>query len=213
MLRTACATTFAGSGPRVLMVTSAQPLEGKTTTSCNLALALAYGGARVLLIDADLRRPNLHRVLDVPNERGLADLLSGTVKPREATQQTETRNLVVMTSGRVPPNPSELLASARMRTLLSHLREGPFDWIIIDTPPVLAVTDSMVVAPLADGVLLVIGSEMTRRSLAQRAIESLSQSRPGPMAAVLNKVDLTRDKYYYSKRYGYETTSYYAEAL
>ena len=112
----------------------------------------------------------------------------------------------------MPPNPSELLASERMRTLLTNLAHGPFDWIIIDTPPVLAVTDAVILAPMVSGVTFVVGAEMTRRRLAERALETIMSSRPRYAAIILNRVDFARNKYYYSRYYGHQYKNYYAEA-
>src|SRR6185436_19392390 len=141
-LRTSLVFTSGGESTRIIAVTSSQPLEGKTTTACNLALALALGGSRVLLIDADMRRPGLHNTMGLENNIGLSHLLIGQARVREAVQRTSEPNLVVMTAGRTPPNPSELLASERMTNFLSNLATGPFDWVIVDTPPVLAVTST-----------------------------------------------------------------------
>src|SRR5204862_74782 len=107
-------------------------LEGKTTTAANIAMALAYGGSRVLLTDADMRRPGLHRPLRLTNERGLSQVLIGQARVRDVIQRTVDPNLLAITAGRTPPNPSELLSSERMKTLLTNLAHGPFDWIIID---------------------------------------------------------------------------------
>jgi len=211
-LRTSLVSKYPGTGTKVLLVTSAQPLEGKTTTAANLAMALAYGGARVLLIDADMRRPGLHRPLRLTNERGLSQVLIGQARVRDVIQRTVDPNLLAITAGKAPPNPSELLASERMKTLLTNLTHGPFDWIIIDTPPVLAVTDAVILAPWVSGVTFVIGAEMTRRRLAERAVETVMQTRPKYAAVVLNKVDFARNKYYYSRYYGHQYKNYYAEA-
>jgi capsular exopolysaccharide synthesis family protein len=108
-----------------------------------------------------------------------------------------------MTAGAVPPNPSELLASSRMDTLMTQVQAGPFDWVIIDTPPVLAVTDASIVARSVSGVAFVLGLEMTRSRIAERAIETLTVGRPNRLGAVLNRVDIARHRYYYSKSYGY----------
>jgi capsular exopolysaccharide synthesis family protein len=131
---------------------------------------------------------------------------------REVVQRTHDPNLLVITAGRTPSNPSELLASERMRALISGLESGPFDWIIIDTPPILAVTDAAIVAPLVSGVMFVIGAEMTPWRLAERAVETLRASRPTGIFSVLNKVDFARNKYYYSRYYGHQYKSYYSEA-
>jgi capsular exopolysaccharide synthesis family protein len=119
---------------------------------------------------------------------------------------------VVITAGRTPPNPSELLASERMNQFLANLATGPFDWVIIDTPPVLAVTDAVILAPRVTSIVFVIGSEMTRRVHAERALETLRASRPRSIAAVLNRVDFDRNKYYYSRYYGYQYKSYYGDS-
>lgn len=212
-LRTSLNARYGAAGTKTMLVTSAQPLEGKTTTACNIAMALAYGGARVLLVDADMRRPGLHRPLRLKNDRGLAQVLSGQVRVRDVIQRTIDPNLLAITAGTPPPNPSELLASERMKTLLTNFLHGPFDWIVIDTPPVLAVTDAVVVAPLVSGVTFVVGSEMTRRRLAERAIETVLGSHPKQMGVVLNKVDFGKHKYYYARYHGQQYKNYYAEAV
>jgi polysaccharide biosynthesis transport protein len=211
-LRTALIAQYPGEGTKILMVTSSQPLEGKTTTACNIAIALAYGGARVLLIDADMRRPGMHRPMKLVNDRGLSQVLVGQARVRDVIQRTIDPNLLAITAGHPPPNPSELLASIRMKRLLSNLSYAPFDWIVVDTPPVLAVTDAVVLAPHVTGVAFVVGAEMTRRRLAERALDTILQSRPKAIAAVLNKVDLVRNRYYYSRYYGHQYKRYYEEA-
>jgi capsular exopolysaccharide synthesis family protein len=211
-LRTSLLSKYSDEGTKIVIVTSAQPLEGKTTTAANIAMALAYGGSRVLLIDADMRRPGLHRPLRLTNERGLSQVLTGQARVRDVIQRTVDPNLLAITAGRTPPNPSELLSSERMKTLLTNLAHGPFNWIIIDTPPVLAVTDAVILAPMVSGVTFVIGAEMTRRRLAERAIETVMQSRPRYAAVVLNKVNFAKNKYYYSRYYGHQYKNYYAEA-
>lgn len=208
-LRTSLVFTSGGESTRVITVTSAQPLEGKTTTACNLAMVLAFGGSRVLLVDADMRRPGVHKALKISNTVGLSHLLVGQARVREAIQRTSDPNFCVMTAGRTPPNPSELLSSERMRQLVANLKQGPFDWVVIDTPPVLAVTDAIILTPLVDGVTFVIGAEMTRRRLAERAVQMIMASRPKVVGAVLNRVNFDRNKYYYSRYYGYQYKSYY----
>ncbi|MBI3403227.1 MAG: polysaccharide biosynthesis tyrosine autokinase [Acidobacteria bacterium] len=211
-LRTSLISKYPGNGTKILIVTSAQPLEGKTTTATNIAMALAYGGSRVLLIDGDMRRPGLHRPLRLNNDRGLSQVLIGQARVRDVIQRTVDPNLLAITAGKTPPNPSELLSSERMKTLLTNLAHGPFDWIIVDTPPVLAVTDAVILAPLVSGVTFVVGAEMTRRRLAERAIDIVVSSRPNYVAVVLNRVDFARNKYYYSRYYGHQYKNYYAEA-
>jgi capsular exopolysaccharide synthesis family protein len=208
-LRTSLVFTSGSEGPRIIAVTSSQPLEGKTTTACNLGMVLALGGSRVLLVDADMRRPGLHIVMGAKNEVGLSHLLVGQARVRDAVQKTSEPNLFLITAGVIPPNPSELLSSERMNALLGNLQAGPFDWVIIDTPPVLAVTDAVIVARAVSGVVFVIGSEMTRRVHAERAIETLTAGKTKSIGAVLNRVDFDRNKYYYSRYYGYHYQNYY----
>ncbi len=211
-LRTSLVFTAGAGESRVIAVTSSQPLEGKTTTACNLATALALGGSRVLLIDADMRRPGLHQVMGVPNDAGLSQLLVGQSRVREAVQRTSEPNLFVITAGRTPPNPSELLASERMKSFLANLTHGPFDWVVLDTPPVLAVTDAVVLAAHLSTVVFVVGSEMTRRVHAERALTTLRAGKPRSIGVVLNRVDFDRNKYYYARYYGYNYKSYYGSA-
>jgi capsular exopolysaccharide synthesis family protein len=201
-LRTSIALSTRQGGS-IVLVTSAQPLEGKTTTACNLAAALAYGGAKVLLIDADMRRPGVHRNFGLENRCGLSELLSGQAALTQAVQRLAEPDLWIMPAGSTPPNPSELLASGRMEALLGQVQNGPFDWVIVDTPPVLAVTDASILTQWVSGVAFVVGSEMTRRRLAERAIETLAAGRPRILGAVLNRIDVTRNKYYYARHYGY----------
>ena len=211
-IRTALAGQLLGGGPKVIAVGSSQPLEGKTTTAVNMAMALALGGSRVLLIDADMRRPSVHKALRIANDRGLSQLLAGQARMREVVQRTHDPNLLVIPAGRTPANPSELLGSDRMRALVAGLETGPFDWVVIDTPPVLAVTDAVIIAPLVAAMVFVIGSEMTRWRLVERAIETLMSSHPRKVLAVLNKVDFGRNRYYYSRYYGHQYKNYYSES-
>src|SRR5258708_22984616 len=146
-LRTSLVSKYPGPGTKVILVTSAQPLEGKTTTAANVAMALAYGGSRGLLIDADMRRPGLHRPLRLTNERGLSQVLIGQARVRDVIQRTVDPNLVAITAGRPPPNPSELLSSERMKTLLTNPPPRPFHRIIIDTPPAPPPTPPLLPPP------------------------------------------------------------------
>jgi capsular exopolysaccharide synthesis family protein len=210
-LRTALVNASTDKDTKIILTTSSQPQEGKTTVTVNLALALAIGGARVLVIDADMRRPSLHKALKLTNEKGLAELLSDTTRMREVVRRTSHPNLVAITAGDTPPNPSELLGGERMKTLLRQLSQSPFDWVIIDTPPVLAVTDAVILAPLVSGVTFIIGAEMTRWRMAERALETLAGGKPKSIAAVLNRVDLERNRYYYWRYYGHQYYGYYGE--
>ena len=199
-LRTALVFTSGAESTRTIVVTSSQPLEGKTTTACNLASALALGGARVLLIDADLRRPSLHSTMKVSNAAGLSHVLAGLAEVAEAIQPTDQPNLSIITAGAVPPNPSELLASSRMKGLLGNLEA--FDWVIIDTPPVLPVTDAVVLAQAVWGVVFVIGAESTRRPEAERALESPAREQPARHRCGAEPRGPVAQQYLYL-RYGY----------
>lgn len=198
-LRTSVAFSHVAPGNGVLLVTSAQPLEGKTTTACSLAAALAHGGAKVLLIDADMRRPSVHRTIGVRAEPGLAEVLSGRTPLAEAVIRLQAPSLWILPAGHTPSNPSELLASGAMENLIQQLHHGPFDWVVVDTPPVLAVTDAAVLARHATGVTFVVGANMTRRRAAERAVETLAIGGPRILGAVLNRVAYTPDTYSYEQ--------------
>jgi capsular exopolysaccharide synthesis family protein len=201
-LRTSVAFSHsATAGRALLMVTSAQPLEGKTTTASNLAVALAYSGAKVLLVDADMRRPSVHEAFGLSNERGLSDMLTRSLPLAQAVIRVQSPSIWILPAGEPPPLPSELLASPRMEDLARELRQGPFDWVVVDTPPVLAVTDASVLATYATGVVFVIGAGMTRRRVAERAIETLAIGGPRILGAVLNRVAYSSDAYYSYEQY------------
>jgi polysaccharide biosynthesis transport protein len=212
-LRTSLVFTSGGESTRTIVVTSSQPLEGKTTTACNLAVALSLGGSRVLLIDADLRRPSLYETLQrsaggsrraiARDDPGLSHLLVGLAELGDVIQESPQPNLFIIPAGRTPPNPSELLASERMRELLKEKELETFDWVILDTPPVLPVTDAVVLAQVVSGVVFVVGAELTRRVQVERALETLRATKARLIGGVLNRVDLVRNKYYYMHYYGY----------
>lgn len=208
-IRTNLLFSSAVEGGRTVIVTSTGPGEGKTVVSTNLAAALAQAGQRVLLIDADMRKPRVHVVFDRNREPGLSNLLVGNSKASESVYSTAMPGLWVMPAGLLPPNPAELLGSKRFKDFLASVVQH-FDWVIIDTPPVMAVTDSSVVAHLVTGVLFVVGAEMTGRHAAKRALDQLEQARATFVGAVLNRVDLHHNPYYYSQYYKKEYSDYYA---
>lgn len=209
-VRTNVLFSTAAEGARSIVVTSTGPGEGKSTVTSNLAVSLAQAGQRVLLIDADMRKPKAHDIFRVPQEPGLSNVLVGTCKASDGVRKTSVHGLWVLTAGRIPPNPAELLGSQRFRDFMSSLRSH-FDWIIVDTPPVMAVTDAAVVANRATGVVFVIGAEMTSRHTAKRALDQLEQANARFVGAVLNRVDLQRNAYYYSQYYRREYAQYYAK--
>ena len=189
--------TFVGAEKPIqfVAVTSPGPGEGKSTTAVNLAVALAQGGQRTLLIDGDLRRPFIHRVFALVQEPGLTNVLVGTAKAREAVRPEVVPGLDVLPGGPVPPNPSELLGSAAMHALINDLRRE-YHYIIIDTPPTLPVTDASVVASNADAVILVLRSGDTEETAAQRALDQLHRVHARIAGAVLNGVSPRHDRYY-----------------
>jgi len=172
---------------------------------------LAQTGERVLLVDADMRRPRVHEMFDCPQVPGLSNVLVGDAKASAAILETGVPGLSVITAGVTPPNPAELLGSKRFRDFVAALPER-FEWVIIDTPPVMAVTDSSVVAHFATGVLFVVGAEMTGRGAARQALEQLAHAHARFIGAVLNRVDVQHNPYYYSQYYRREYGTYYQNA-
>jgi non-specific protein-tyrosine kinase len=171
-----------------LLVTSALPGDGKTITAANLAIAFALEGRRVLLVDADLRNPNLHALFDLPNEQGLTTLLrSDNVNLESITRTNEHERLRVLTSGPLPPNPAELLGSQRMRTILERLQVGQ-DLLIFDSPPLQAVTDAAILSSFIDGTLLVIDGSRSHRAAVRQGRDALVRANAHVVGAVLNRV-------------------------
>jgi capsular exopolysaccharide synthesis family protein len=207
-VRTNVLFSSAQAGGRSIVVTSTGPGEGKTVVASNLGIALAQSGQRVLLVDADMRKPRLHQLFKMSAEPGLSNVLVGTGKASAAVRPSGIPGLWVLPAGLHPPNPAELLGSRRFSDFLVSLVEH-FDWVVLDTPPVMAVTDSSIVAHLTTGVVFVVGAEMTNRHAAQRALEQLEHARAKFIGAVLNKVDLKHNPYYYSQYYKKEYTDYY----
>jgi capsular exopolysaccharide synthesis family protein len=210
-VRTNLLFSSAEEGARSVIITSTGPGEGKTMVSSNLALALAQAGQRVLLIDSDMRKPRVHEVFDKPQSPGLSNVLVGNAKTSESVYKTHAHGLWVMPAGTHPPNPAELLGSKRFKEFIASMTTH-FDWVLIDTPPVMAVTDASVIAHLASGVVFVVGAEMTSRHAASRAVEQLEQTRAKFFGAVLNRVDLQHNSFYYSQYYRREYADYYQKS-
>jgi len=188
------------SSPKVIVITSSFAREGKTTTSVNLATVLAQMGKPVLLVDADLRRPRLQKIFRGKMNLGLVNYLAANMQVEDVVQETGVPNLHVVLSGPTPPNPSELLASDRMKHLIHEVR-ARYAYVIFDSPPVMAVTDSIVLAANADGVVLCVHGGHTPRDLVQRAAERLRQSNIPVLGAILNNLDLQQYGYTYKKSY------------
>ena len=187
--------------PRVIVVTSSMPSEGKSTTAINLALALAEAEHNVVLVDGDMRRPTTHKYLDLVGAVGFSTVLSGQASLSEALQRTRFDGLTVLTSGAIPPNPSELLGSQSARKLLTELR-GKFDYVIVDSTPLLAVTDAAILAAGADGVLIMARFGQTKREQLTHAVENLRSVGAPLLGAVFTLVP-SRGRSSYSYTYGY----------
>lgn len=210
-LRTSLLLSNLGAPPKVIMVTSARPQEGKTTTAINSAIVLAQKGVRVLLVDADLRRPSVHKTLGMGPRSGLSNVLTGNTTLEQAiTVSPILPNLFILPAGSPPPNPAELLASANMRDVLAELREQ-FDHVVIDTPPTLSVTDAVVLSPRMDAIILVIRSGQTTKQALRRARDILMQVNAHVTGVLLNAVDLTSPDYYYYYEYQGKYSHYYQE--
>ncbi|AOY75598.1 CpsD/CapB family tyrosine-protein kinase [Clostridium formicaceticum] len=194
---------------KVLMVTSSGPGEGKTTTTANLAVTMAQLGAKVLVMDADLRKPAVHKAFQLSNSEGVTNILVKDLNYKEFLLKTEVEGLEVLPSGAIPPNPSELLASQKMKNFIHSLRED-YDYILIDTPPAAIVTDAALLSTAVDGVILVCAAGEVAIQGAQRAKELLDNVNANIIGVVLNKIPIGKkgssyySYYYYSSYYGEE---------
>lgn len=179
-----------------LLITSACPGEGKSTTVGNLAISMAQTGKKVLIVDCDLRKPQQHHVFNLNNEEGLSNLLIGELYLERVIQETHVPGVKVITTGPLPPNPAELLGSKTMGDLMEKFKDEA-EVVIFDTPPVVAVTDAAVVAAQVDGVVLVISSGATKIELVKKAKELLVNVKANILGVVLNKVAGSGQGYYY----------------
>lgn len=213
-LRTSFQFATLNDKPKTIMVTSAVPGEGKTTTAANMAVTLADSGMRVLIVDTDLRRPNVHRVLKMERGPGLADVLREGIDIQSVTRPTRVENLWIISSGRVPPNPSELIGSDLMRQVISKLGES-FDIVICDAPSILVVTDPVLLATHVDSMVLVVSANYATRQTIQRAVKLMQTARVKIAGVLLNavKAGASGGGYYYyyyydeaSSRRGYRSS-------
>ena len=200
-LRTNLAFARAQSRLRSIVLTSPGPADGKSTTAANLAITFAQQGQKTLLVDADLRRAVLDKTFSVPRTPGLTDVIVGVASFEDSVHETSVENLFVMGSGQLPPNPSELLGSARMKDVLAHARDL-FDIVLFDSPPLLAVTDAAVLSTIVDGAILVVRTGSTTREAVRRAVALLRNVHSRLLGAVLNDIDVNSGSYY-SGAYGY----------
>ncbi|MFP4598967.1 MAG: GumC family protein [Persicimonas sp.] len=189
--------------PKLLLVTSPGPSEGKTLSSVNMAIAMAQSGQKTLIIDSDMRRPRIHKALGVENDGGLSTIITGQAGLDDVLKQTEIENLDVLTCGAIPPNPSELLHAGRFRELVEELREK-YDRVIFDSPPLAAVSDALVLSHQVDSVLLILKFGQTRRELLRRSIEQLDAIGAPFMGCVLNDIQAGESAYAYSYYYRYQ---------
>jgi capsular exopolysaccharide synthesis family protein len=200
-LRTALQFASAEGFPRTLVVTSSRPSEGKSTTCVSLATTLTQIGMKVLLVDADLRNPSLHKHLALTNESGLSNYLAGAKLPQEVAQNTRTNHLTFISAGPLPPNPAELLAGSRFTSLLGLATES-FDVVIVDSPPIMGLADAPLLAGVVSGTLLVVAANETRREAAKVAVKRLHFARASIIGAVLSKFDAAQVGYGYGYGYG-----------
>lgn len=182
---------------RTIMVTSTNPGEGKSTTISNLAVAMAQAGSKTILVDCDLRKPVMHKIFGVDNLHGFTNCLLKNMDIEDAAYHGLVENLTLLTSGPIPPNPAEILNAERTEKFWSQLLVQ-YEYVFIDTPPVLAVTDASIVASQVDGVILVVRSAETRKDLAREASEQLRKANAHILGVVLNQVKInSRDSQYY----------------
>jgi polysaccharide biosynthesis transport protein len=196
---------------RRLLVTSAAPSEGKTTVACSIAIAMAQGGQRVCIVDADLRRPRLHRIFARAGDAGLTSALVGEATLDQVAKPTIVPNLWSVPAGPLPPNPADLLQSDRFRRFVQELGDR-FDRVIIDSPPLVAVTDSAIISTLVDGTVFVVRAFQTGKHVSAQGLRVLRDVEAPIVGAVLNAVNLRRHEYnyyhyYYYKREGYASAS------
>lgn len=204
-LRTSLLLSAAGTPPKTILVTSSQPGEGKSTTAVHIACSLAQLGAKVLIMDCDLRRPSLHKKLDISSATGVTNYLSSKTNLEILIQELEIPNLWAISSGLIPPNPAELLSSRKMKEMIDLLSKS-FDHIIIDSPPIANVTDPIILSTLVDGTIMVIHSGKAKRGLVQHSRQELSSVRAKIFGVVLNNVSLRNEGYKYQYyKYGYKS--------
>jgi capsular exopolysaccharide synthesis family protein len=206
-LRTSVLLSSAGSPPQTIMVTSMAPQDGKTTIACNLAASIAESGSRVVLIDGDLRRPMLHEIFGLDNTEGLSTFIAGT-SDIKVDELAAHNNLYVVTSGPKPPNPSELLISKRLKILLGAFKEK-FDFIVLDTPPLISVSDALVISKIVDASLVVVRFAKTSYEMMNHGMKQLEGIDAKLIGAVINEVDERKSGHYYYL-YNKEYYQYYS---
>ncbi len=208
-LRTSLLFSRKNRAANVVLITSAGPQEGKSITTVNVARTLATAGERVIIIDCDLRRPAIHQRLNLSRDTGITNyILSSGDDWRNYVKDTDQKNLYAVTCGPIPPNPADVFGHERFLALLKELRAS-FDWVFIDSPPVVSLADSMILASLADMVAFVVRHNENDKDLIRRCVMNVRRINPNVIGAVLNNVDLDRSHY---KDYYYVGYYYYGES-
>lgn len=208
-IRTALLLSLADGPPKTVVFTSATQQEGKTATAVNTAVVYAQMGLRVMLIDGDLRRPRCHTILKIDNTAGLSEILAGQIEAQRGIKTTLVDNLFFINSGALPPNPTELLGSRTMSKLLATLKEE-YDCVVIDSAPVLPVSDAIALSVMADGVVVVVDSRNTPKQVVREACSRLAVSGAKILGTVLNKVDFVNGRYSY--RYSHYYSYYHSDS-
>jgi capsular exopolysaccharide synthesis family protein len=199
-LRTNLQFSSLDNSVKSIVVTSSGPSEGKSTIMINLAITIAQSGKKVVVVDCDLRKPTVHKKLGLPNSEGLTNLLIQDKKFEELILPTNVPNLFVLTSGPTPPNPAELLGTKKMKVVLSELNKV-FDMVLIDAPPVIAVTDAQILSTAVDGTIIVASYGTTEKFGLTKAKELLDKVGAKVLGVVLNKVPEKSEHYYYGRYY------------
>jgi capsular exopolysaccharide synthesis family protein len=202
-LRTSISFSTAGGAPKIMHLTSSGANEGKTLVATSIAIAFAHSDYRVLLIDADLRSPSLHRMFDLSNTLGLTNYLAGDAKPAFIAQPTQVANLFTVTSGPLPPNPAELLASAKMLDLMSLVAER-FDYVILDGPPLIGLADAVVLSKVANGTIFVVDAQRTRYGALRASVKRLRSANASLIGAVIDRFGRGPKGYGYGYGYSYD---------
>lgn len=187
---------------KMLTISSPLPKEGKTSTVVNLAVTLAQAGKKVLVVDADLRKPQLHRIFRIKNLNGLTSYIASHIEIKELIKSTKIPGLFIINAGPIPPNPSELLGSDRMKRLVDILRQ-PFDYTLFDTPPILAVSDALDLGSKTDGLILIVWGEKTSRKALQKAREKVDLTRVKTLGVIINNLKIRKHDYYHHYYYQY----------
>lgn len=185
---------------KTLVITSSGPEEGKTTIASNLSCVMAEAGHKTVIMDCDLRCPKLHRAFLVSNTKGITNIMLGEISLKDAIQKTQVDNLYIITSGMAAKNPAAIIASSKMKNLIDSLKSD-FEYIIIDTPPVISVTDAQILASYSDGCIIVAAYGKTEKQALKKTKDLLSNVKANILGVVLNKVNVSKNNYYYYYNY------------